>query len=218
MKRAIFFLSFVFFCASSAFAFNLGPATPSADHGEVNLGIGYFYKQAEWDGNIDIEQNRVYLHIGYGMGIEDEPRWEAYLRLGAADFEANGFDSGLKPAFAAGVKGAFYEGRCFGWGMVAQGAYFSKWRDRGVGVEDAWEIELGFPFQAQLNPAIFYAGPVVYHTQAKASSGLGETSLNEKNNVGVFGGVRLDLGPIGLEVEAQYKSDVSAGALLSFQF
>ena len=51
MKKFVLLLVLAF-TASPALAFQLGPATPAAGHGEVNLGRGYFFYQAEWDGSI----------------------------------------------------------------------------------------------------------------------------------------------------------------------
>ena len=159
-----------------------------------------------------MRQNRAYLHAGYGMGIEDEPRWEAYIRGGAADLEATSedFESDFEPFGIVGVKGAFYDGPRFGWGMVAQGGIFGNFKDNGGDIEDVWEIEGGFPFQIRTGPFLFYAGPVFYHTEAK--------HIEEDNSFGGFGGLALTLGPMRLELEGQIKSDISTGGILTFQF
>jgi hypothetical protein len=218
MKKLLYVLVICLF-ASPAFAFHLGPATPAAGYGDVNVGAGYFFYQAEWE-NLDVEQHRIYLHAGYLMGIEDEPRWEVFIRGGGADFEINGqFDSDFKPFGAVGVKGAFYEGPRFGWGLVFQGAYFGRFSSNGFTIRNMWEIEGGLPFQARLGPAVFYAGPVFSGTQARLQNDAGsKRNINEDRNFGGFGGIALDIGPMRLEAEAQYKSDFSAGGFVSFRF
>jgi len=217
--KSIVLLLVLAFTASPALAFHIGPATPAAGHGQVELGGGYFFYQAELD-DADIEQNRPYLQVGYGMGIEKEPRWEVYLRGGAADLrdEAN-FDSEYQPFGGVGLKGAFYDGSHFGWGMAVQGDYFADFESAGIDIRHLWEVELGFPFQGRLGPFILYLSPVFYHTQMKAENSFGsEMKMTEDGNFGGFGGFGLDLGPVRFEAEAQYKSDWSAGGFLSVRF
>jgi hypothetical protein len=219
MKR-ISMLLFLCLFATPAFAFHLGPASPAPQgHEAVKVGAGYFFYQAEWE-NVDIEQNRAYLHAGYLMGIEDEPRWEIFVRGGGADLEINRqFDSDFKPFGAVGVKGAFYEGRYFGWGLVFQGAYFGRFSSNGFNIRNMWEIEGGLPFQLKLGPAIFYAGPMAFGTQAKLENGAGGSrNISEDRDFGGFGGIAIDLGPMRLEAEAQYKTDFSGGGFVSFRF
>lgn len=218
MKKLFFVLAICLF-ASPALAFNLGPATPATEHGRVNVGAGYFFYQGEWE-NLDFEQHRAYLHAGYLMGIEDEPRWEVFVRGGAADLEINGqFDSDFKPFGAVGVRGAFYDGRRFGWGLVVQGTYFGRFSSNGFSIRNMWQAEAGLPFQTRLGPAIFYAGPVVFGNQAKLQNNAGaERNINEDRNFGGFGGIAVDLGSLRLEAEAQYRTEFSGGGFVSFRF
>lgn len=209
--KGISILLFLCLIASPALAFQLGPATPAVGHGTVNVGAGYFFYQGEWDG-IDIEQNRAYLHAGYLMGIEDEPRWEIFVRGGGADLEASSenFDADFEPFGAVGIKGAFWDGPRFGWGLVAQGGIFANFDANGATIKDLWEIEAGLPFQTKAGPFLFYAGPVFYSTEAD--------DIEEKNNFGGFGGLALSLGAMRLELEGQLKSKFSAGGFLSYSF
>ncbi|MBE0598420.1 MAG: hypothetical protein IH614_14225 [Desulfuromonadales bacterium] len=220
MTRLFALILLVFAFASPVQAFQIGPATPAAGHGEVALGAGYWFYQAEWE-SIDIEQSRGYLHVGYGLGMLDEPRWEIFLRGGAADLEDDSgqFDADFEPFVAGGIKGAFYEGRHFGWGMALQGGYFAGFDSGDIDVDEQWEIEFALPFQARLGPVLLYAGPVVYHTEIDASNGFGpETKMEEDNNFGGFAGVGLDFGRVRLELEAQLKSEFSAGGFLAVRF
>jgi hypothetical protein len=210
MKKFILVFVFLAVC-TPAFAFHIGPATPAADHGEVNFGVGYFLYQAEWDG-FDVEQNRGYVHLGYGLGIEDEPRWEAYIRGGAANLETadENFDADFEPFGMIGIKGAFHDGEHFGWGMALQGGIFGDFEDNGGMVEDLWEIEAGFPFQMGAGPFVLYAGPVFYRMKLER--------IEEEDNFGGFAGLAITLGPLSLELEGQLKSDISAGGNLTVQF
>ncbi len=222
MKKIVFLLIFLF-AAVPALAFHIGPATPAADHGEVNLGVGTFNHKAQFEA-IDFEQTRAYAHLGFGLGLENEPRLEIYLRGGAAvlgdekDFKDYVEEEGQ--AFGAvGLKGAFQEGKYFSWGMCLQGAYFGDYKSRELEIRDNWEIELAFPLQERLGPVILYAGPVFYHAQFKMDDVHGFISKEkEDGNAGGFGGVGLELGPIRLEAEAQYRSDLSVGGFMSVHF
>lgn len=218
-RVAFFVLVGILTTCSMAFATQLGPAVPSVGHRQVNVGVGYFYRQAEME-DVDFEQNRIYLHVGYGLGIEEEPHWEVYLRGGAGDLDAGDFDADFEPFGTFGVKGAFAEGDVFSLGLVVQGTYFSKLEDDDIdlAIEDYWEVEGGIPIQAQLGPILVYAGPVFYQAKADAESSVGSTRLEEDNNVGAFGGLRICFGNVNIEGEAQYKSDFSAGGLISVPF
>lgn len=226
MKKFIFLLALLLAAGTPAFAFHIGPATPAADHGEVNLGAGYFFYNATWHdrdddlSDIDLEQNRAYLHIGYGLGMDDEPPWEVYFRGGASDLESDGESDDDFAAFAAtGLKGVFHEGDVFGWGMVFQGAYFAGMNSNGVSLDDFWEIEFALPIQAKLGPVLLYAGPVFYGARGKGQNLDGpEIDLEEDQNFGGFGGAGLDIGPLRFEAEAQYKSEFSASGFVSMQF
>ncbi|PLX81681.1 MAG: hypothetical protein C0617_16450 [Desulfuromonas sp.] len=219
MKRLVLFVVFFVASASVAFATQIGPAMPAADHGQVSVGAGYLNHQAEWD-DVEIEQNRIYVHLGYGLGMEDEPRGEVYLRGGAADLEAEDLDGDYEPFFIGGVKGAFYETDVFAWGIVLQGGYFFDVEDEDTGVEiqDAYELEVALPFELHHGALQVYAGPVGFIAKGDAEDGTGTTELEEDNNVGGFGGIVLDFDGFSIGAEAQYKSDFSAGGMVSFQF
>ena len=218
MKKIFVLLLFLFGAPITAQAFHFGPAVPAVDHGQVAVGGGYFFYQAELE-DVDIEQNRAYIHLGYGLGMTSEPRWEVFVRGGASDMQDDDdFDSDFKPFAAVGVKGAYYDGERFAWGMVVQGAWFSGFESGDIEIDRFREVEIGFPFQTSFGPLILYLGPQAYYADADLEGNNVSRELREDGAIGGFGGLGLDLGPLRLEAEAQYRSDFSAGGFVCYQF
>jgi len=216
-----------------SYAQHIGPGVPAKNlQGNVatpNLGIGYNYYQAEYDG-VEFEGNQIYAHIGAVFGDVSTPNYEIYARIGATDVEDDdGFESDFEPMYAAGIKGVFYQGQTLGWGGVLQGLYVDSFDDSinvdgkevDVELEESWEVELAFPIHAKINNGLVYLGPVFYAATtdvvAEDISSI-EGDLDEDHNVGAFGGVALRFDNISVEIEAKYRSDFSAGALVTFTF
>lgn len=233
MKQLAMVIAGLLVFGTSAFAQHIGPATPHPEYLKTNIGVGYVYHQAEWDG-ADIEQNRLIAHIGVGLGDFGRPKTEVYLRLGLNDLEiddamadGSSFDDSSQFSVGGGVKWEFLQGNIFGWGGVLQGMYFGNWSDEdslGISydVEDAYELEVAFPIQVKAGPALIYAGPLFYVAEADIEvevMGLsGSGDVEEDNNVGAFGGVAFRINNFSIEAEAQYKSDLSASVFASFAF
>lgn len=230
MKKVVMILVGVLFLSGIAYAQQIGPGVPAKNwEGNIatpNFGIGYSFTQAEWDG-VDIESNRVYAHLGAVFGDQSTPNYEVFLRLGAADLEDDDdFDGGTEPMYAAGIKGQFYQGRVFGWGGVLQALYMNSFDDDmqlngqsvDITIEDVWEVELAFPVHAKINNGLIYLGPIFYHSTADVVVNGFEDDIDEDHNVGAVGGVALRFQNVSIELEAKYKSDISAGALLTFTF
>jgi hypothetical protein len=231
MKKLVLVLIGMMAFPSISSAQQIGPGIPANNlPGHVatpNYGVGYNYRQAEYD-NFEIEEHRVYLHLGAALGNEVTPAYEVFLRLGAATLEdGDDFHGGVAPMYAAGMKAEFHTGKTFGWGGVIQGLYIDKYEDRvhsgnqqfDLSLEDNWDLELAFPVHAKINHGLVYLGPVIYHSSAdvvaKAIS-QSERNVTEDRDVGVFGGVVIRSKNVSVEVEGKYKSDFSVGALVSF--
>ena len=233
MKRLVLILLGLMVFSGNAYAQHIGPGVPAKNlQGNVatpNLGIGYNYYQAEYDG-VEFEGNQIYAHIGAVFGDVSTPNYEIYARIGATDVEDDdGFESDFEPMYAAGIKGVFYQGQTFGWGGVLQGLYVDSFDDSinvdgqevDIELQESWEVELAFPIHAKINNGLVYLGPVFYAATtdvvAEDISSI-EGDLDEDHNVGAFGGVALRFDNISVEIEAKYRSDFSAGALVSFTF
>jgi len=233
MKRLVLVLMGVMFFSGISYAQNIGPGVPAKNlQGNIatpNLGVGYNFHQAEYDG-VDIEQHQVYAHIGAVFGDASTPSYEVYMRFGAATLEDDDdFDGGTEPMYAAGIKGEFYQGKVFGWGGVLQGLYIDKYEDSiqvnnqkvDISLEENWEVELAFPFHAYIKNGLVYLGPVFYSATTDVVSNnisQDEGDLDEDNNVGAFGGIVFRSANVSFEIEAKYRSDLSAGALVTFAF
>ena len=233
MKRLVLVVIGILLFSGISYAQHIGPGVPAKNlQGNVatpNLGIGYNYYQAEYDG-VEFEGNQIYAHIGAVFGDVSTPNYEIYARIGATDVEDDdGFESDFEPMYAAGIKGVFYQGQTLGWGGVLQALYVDSFDDSinddgqevDIELEDSWEVELAFPIHAKINNGLVYLGPVFYAATtdvvAEDISSI-EGDLDEDHNVGAFGGVALRFDNISVEIEAKYRSDFSAGALVTFAF
>ncbi len=232
MKRFFLALVGVLVFSGISYAQNIGPGTPARNFPEnistPNFGIGYNFNQAEWDG-FDIESQRAYAHFGAVFGDIATPYYEVFCRLGAANLEFDDFDGGAEPLYAAGMRVEFKQGRIFGWGGVFQALYMNSFEDSiqiegesyDVTLEDNWEVDVAFPIHARIPNGLVYLGPVYYHSTSDLTLNGPipfEGNIDEEHDVGVFGGVALRFRNVSLELEAKYKSDISAGALLTFTF
>ncbi len=233
MKRLVLVILGLMVFSGIANAQHIGPGVPAENlQGNIatsNFGIGYSYYQAEYDG-VEIEGNRIYAHLGAVFGDVSTHNYEVFIRIGAADVEDDdGFEGGFEPMYAAGIKGVFYQNENFGWGGVLQGLYVDSFEDSvqignqevDISLEENWEVELAFPIHAKINHGLVYLGPVFYTATtdvvAEDISSV-EGDIDEDHNVGVFGGVALRSGNFSVEIEAKYRSDFSAGALVTFTF
>ena len=249
MKRLILTFLVVVSFASFANAQHIGPATPvvniSGGVASPNVGVGYSYVQSEWDaddlggGDVEMEQNQAYAHIGAVFGDESTPNYEVFARIGVADVEDDDdfdFEADEELMFAVGMRNEFYQGQVFGIGGVIQVSYIDSFDDNTtilwggtaydgkISIENVVDAELAIPVQVKANNALFYFGPVGYISTAdinfKGTDGFktDDTDIDENHNLGVYGGLAWRTGNISLEFEGKYKSDLSVGGFVSFVF
>lgn len=140
MKKLILVIAIaaIFVTSSMAYAGQFG--TPVAKEGKAALGMGYFHYSAEWEPEdsgwikTKINQNRIYLHLGYGF----TRNWEAYLRVGGADlrykepFLLNNadFKEDLQPFGTIGIRGVVDVTPSFGIGPFLQATLGSSYTDK----------------------------------------------------------------------------------------
>lgn len=227
MKRLVLVLLGLMVFSGIAFAQHIGPGVPAKNlQGNIaspNLGVGYSFWQAEFDDGVEFESNQIYAHIGAVFGDVSTPSYEVYARIGGADIKDDeDFDSDYEPMYAAGIKGVFYQGQTFGWGGVLQGLYVDSFKDSievdgqavDIKLDKSWEVELAFPIHVKINNGLVYLGPLLYAatTDVVAEDSEIEGDIDEDGNLGAVGGVALRFDNISLEIEAKYRSDISAGA------
>lgn len=249
MKSLILTLLVVVSFVSFANAQNIGPATPvvniSGGVASPNIGVGYSYIQSEWDidgaGDVEMEQNQVYAHIGAVFGDESTSNYEVFARIGVADLEDDDdldFDADEELMFAVGMRNEFFQGQVFGIGGVLQVSYIDSFDDNTTvrlggtdfdvktSIESVVDAELAFPVQVKANNALFYFGPVAYISTAdidvKVSNGFvsasDDTDIDENHNLGAYGGLAWRTENMSFELEGKYKSDLSVGGFVSFVF
>ena len=209
--------------SGTVFAGQFGAPEPVARYGGISLGVGYFYSfdKLEADNSKDykVTQNQIYLQLSAAIS-----KMEFYIRGGGADFKIDDafgnsdFTDNYKLFGTAGIRGIFDLNPYFGIGPFIQGSLYSKYTDQNVEIKDGNEINVGFALQGRIDRILIYAGPFLYWTHAKVS-GSGTGSLNESNNFGGFGGIRIPLGQgLNIELEGQYRQEFSAGGSISYSF
>lgn len=219
MKKICLLAAVLLFLALPAEAVQIGPATPAAADGQTTLALGYDYRNLTFDNGWQPIQHRLYLQLGYGMGHQDEPKWEVLLRAGAANLTAGVFADGAMPFAGIGLKGELLRGSVLAWGLTVQGNYFATYEDSSIDmkIQDLWEMETAFPVQAGWGPMLLYLGPVVYQSQAEFVRGV-KKKTNSEGNFGAFAGGRLQLPGLWVDLEGQYKEDFSGNILFTLPF
>ncbi|NIQ93451.1 MAG: hypothetical protein GWN87_04035 [Desulfuromonadales bacterium] len=224
MKK-FFLAAAIVLIGTSSLAQQIGPASTLARHHEPNFGLGYTDHEAEIVG-VDVEQTRVYLHVGMGIGYPEEPQMEIYLRLGGADLEtenlsgSSNFNGDFEPFVGAGFKANFVRRELpLGIGIVAQGARFAKWEDEVDGitveVEEFWEFEGAIPVEYEFLNFTVYGGPVLSYVKGDVDPA---GDVEDGDSFGVFGGASYSFGRWGLQAEVQDKTGTSLSGLLTYSF
>lgn len=213
-------LAFLLITSTPALAAQFGPAQPVTNQGELSVGVGFLYHQADWERNLDVTQTRVYAQLSYGL----LRNWEIYGQLGAADLEIDNtpvrdFSDGFRPFAGGGIRGLLVERRPVTLGAFVQGAVFSEFKDGNRRVEDQYEINGGFALQTVLEGAILYGGPFFYLHRSDVTVPGFSGRVDEDGNLGGFIGIRWPLkNGTAIELEAQVKTKASVGGALHFVF
>ncbi len=226
--------------AASAFGL-LGPPIPEVLEDEAALEVGYENEATKWKpedaafDEVSVRRNQAYVQL-LGAGISFTELGAAFLRVGGADFDDGAsFKDGMKPFGSLGMKEVWYGSRRsrFGIGSIFLANYCTgyeaeKTLSTGTTVtakiESQWDVGLGVGLQARIGEKFFlYGGPLVVYGNAKVKREGGgtveKTTYKEKNIPGGFGGIGLSLSKrLVFFVEAQYRSDLSAGASIAWSF
>ena len=246
MKKVLissFLLLFVSYGIASAGMF--GPTEPTAQPCKFSLGVGYFWDDTKW--KADGDDLRTQSNMGYVQGsFAPMKNFEIFGRLGGADLKTKDTDPTFKDdakVFGSlGVKAIFYQDKIFGFGAFAQGTYhFQDYKDtffagtvNGIPVnaefkvKDYYNVQAGLSAQVKVQEFIIYGGGFWYYARAKAelnvvaqgiTVNVADETLKEKTPVGGFLGVKIPFTKqVSLNLEGQYRDELSGGAFLSYAF
>ncbi len=219
----------------------LGPPEPEARQDHFALSAGYERDAGKWKpgdagfADVSVSRNQAYVQI-LDTGIAFTDRGAAFLRAGAADFDDGAdFQGGYQPFVAAGMKDVWYGKRRGGLkvGTIFLASYYPGYEAEKTilggttakaKVENEWDVALGIALQASIRGKVsLYGGPLFVYGRAKVTREAGalsdSTTYEEKDIAGGFGGIALRLSrKLVLFAEAQYRSDVSAGASIAWSF
>jgi len=219
----------------------LGPPEPEAREEHLSIGAAYEQDATKWKpgdagfGDVTVSRNQAYLQL-LDTAIAFTDRGAGFLRLGAADFDDGAeFQAGYRPFGAVGMKDVWYgkrRGR-FKVGTIFLASYYPGYEaDKTLSsgttvkakIENEWDVALGIALQATFREKVsLYAGPLFVYGRAKVTregAGFGDaTTYEEKSPAGGFGGIALKLSrTLVIFAEAQYRSDLSAGASIAWSF
>ncbi len=157
------------------------------------------------------------------------------------------FSDDVQPFVGGGFKAVLFDGEVLDIGLFAQGNYVfrhddtaSGELDRGLGLgletiteklilRDLWEASGGIGFQVEIEGAQLYGGPFYALSRARAHSeqegslsGLyveRDETIEAEGNFGGMAGIRWPLSSgWHLDVEGQYRQDVTIGGSLTYPF
>ncbi len=219
----------------------LGPPEPEARGDFLALSAGYESNATKWKagdaGFADISATRSQPYVQLlDTGISFSARGAAFLRAGAADFDDGAaFQDDYRPFVAVGIKDLWYgeRGSRLKVGTVFLASYYPGYEAEKTlttgsivkaKIKNAWDVGLGIAAQAPLGETFtVYGGPLFVYGRAEVTREQGlardETTYEEKNPAGVFGGITVRLSRnLVVFAEAQYRSDVTAGASIAWSF
>lgn len=219
----------------------LGPPDPEARRDQLSVAAGYESDATKWKpgggsfGDVSVSRNQAYLQL-LDTGISFTERGAAFIRVGAADFDDGAsFQAGYKPFGSLGMKNIWYGERrsSIKVGTILLASYYpgyeaEKTLSSGATVKakikNEWDVGLGIALQASLGKKIsLYGGPLLVYGRAQVTREGGgvsdETTYEEKSLAGAFAGIGVNLSrSLIVFAEAQYRSDVSAGASIAWSF
>ena len=171
------------------------PQSVSREEGGLHTGIGYDYRQDQYQngGKYVFKQNQVFSELGYGA-----ERWDVYGRIGVSDLKVldafrptqastatskNDLSDYGKFFGTLGGKAFLPINQTFGIGVFLQGSYsFQDFADGVAGtgngsgftgtlkVKNLWDANFGIGFQAKvLRDVKLYLGPYAYYSEARMS-------------------------------------------------
>lgn len=219
----------------------LGPPEPEARKDHLAVSAGYESDATKWKpgdagfGDVAATRSLAYFQL-LDTGISFTERGAAFIRAGAADFDDGArFQADYGPFVAVGMKDVWYGERrgAFKIGTIFLASYYPGYEAETTlstgtpvkaKIKNEWDVGLGIAVQASFRETVsLYGGPLFVYGSAKVTREAGgfsdATTYEEKSLVGGFAGIGVNLSRrLVVFAEAQYRSDVSAGASVAWSF
>lgn len=219
----------------------LGPPVPEARQDQLSVAVGYESDATKWKpgggsfGEVSVSRNQAYLQL-LDTAISFTEQGAAFIRVGGADFDDGAsFQAGYKPFGSVGMKEVWYGSRrsSVKVGTILLASYYPGYEAEKTLVSGAtvkakikneWDVGLGIALQASLGEKIsLYGGPSFVYGRAEVTREGGgfsdATTYEEKSLAGAFAGIGVNLSRrLFFFAEAQYRSDISAGASIAWSF
>lgn len=189
----------------------------------ADFGLGYYTSKMEFkDFDPKVEQRHIYAHLGYFFTDD----FYMYLNFGASDMTAGNAESTFNMFGTLGAALTLFNSGFFEFGPVAQFSMYSDQKLKGNGLDSAEitglrDINAGISFAVKPKEWLkVQAVPFVYFSRGDVELGSYSYDIREKNNVGTA--LTLRFYPFGdalaIDLEAQYKSGLSYGAAIIYNF
>jgi hypothetical protein len=207
-KRMLIAVIVLLFSGTALALSPMGSPRAGLTQGQFRAGAEYSYSDMDLDleavGSFDdVEIHFFGGNVGYGI----QNNWEAFVRLGATDMEAQDWDGGTEFAYGFGTKVTFVEGDTVDWGGLFQMTWIEG-DDSGLFLLDGVlvadpEVD-GYEIQIAVGPTYkaenmrIYGGPFLHFIDADVDLtvvGIGDVSLDleEDSEFGGFVGAEFDI-------------------------
>jgi len=235
MKTVKFLALIILIWSSQAMALPpMGPPKADLEQGQYSVGSDYSFSvmDIELSGyglNVtqkDVDSNMIFANLGYGIA----PNLEAFVRLGAANAEFEGFSGDTEFAYGFGTKATFAQEGDLTWGGLFQMSWANS-EDTGTLILDGhtitgtqeidfYEIQIAVGPTYKMEGFSIYGGPFLHIIDGKYDwngtvtgpivNGSGSFSLDVKqeSELGLYIGALFDINEnVSCSVEYQQASD-----------
>jgi len=232
--------------SSSALALApMGPPMASLEQGQFSAGVDYSFSEMDieisgygltWTEK-DIETNMIFANFGYGIA----PNLEAFVRLGAANADFEGFSGDTQFAYGFGTKATFAQAGDLIWGGLFQMSWLNSEDSISTAIDgstftgtaeiDALEIQIAVGPTYKMDGLSIYGGPFLHYidgdfdlsgtiTGPLDGSGSVSFDIEQESEFGGYIGALFDLAQnTSCYVEYQFTGDASAiGAGIVWRF
>ncbi len=176
MRRVSVMVTILWVCQSTYGLTLVGPSTAVLEGNR--FGLAAEYSQADTDLTFDLEPGEFTDNFDFQgayavFSMAALERWDLFLRLGAAQAEATGFDGSMEFSWGLGTRVTAFTWDDFGWGVLAQ---FTALLSRQDTVEefliDDVPTLLDTKEELHVNEYVFATGPTWRHGPLALYGGL----------------------------------------------